>query len=266
MPSPPEAINTEPHERELFVAGLTPFEMFNLHAGMLEDMVSKSQDLEDEGEIISNHVAEVCLIGLVAHFEAFCKHQFAALVNICPVLLEQFADRRQQFSVNLKDLICLTTNFDRQIGFLIAERHDFGSAKVINGIFRDLLSVTPFSSTEARKYDQLLNDRNLLVHHAGVYTVKYASEKLQRDEFPQRLFMDSIIVAREDYLNWHNFMLKMVVKIVRSTSGSLKKFVEQHRFTLAPGRTFAIEYLLMDIDISIAEILRMKKENRPPPT
>jgi hypothetical protein len=260
MPSAPGAVGSEPHERELFVAGLTPFEMFDLHAGMLAEMVTESHDLGDEGEVLSNYAAEVCLIGLVAHFEAFCKHQFAAVVNICPALLEEFAERRQQCSVKLKDLVCLTADFERKIGFLIAEQHDFGSAKAINAIFGDLLSVTPLSKAEARKYDELLNARHLLVHHAGIYTIRYASEKLGREEFPQRLFMDSIVVSRRDYLHWHNFISKLVVKTVRATSGSLKKFIEHRGLILATGRTFAIEYLLLDIDISISEILRMKKE------
>jgi hypothetical protein len=77
--------------------------------------------------------------------------------------------------------------------------------------------------------------------------------------------MDSIVVSRKDYRNWHSFIMKLVVKIVRTTSGNLKKFIEQRKLTLAPGRTFAIEYLLMDIDISIAEILSMKKKRSPSP-
>ena len=62
----------------------------------------------------------------------------------------------------------------------IAEQFDFGSARAINGIFLDLIGISPFSKAEASKYDQLLNDRNLLVHHAGIYTVRYASQKLSR--------------------------------------------------------------------------------------
>jgi hypothetical protein len=76
--------------------------------------------------------------------------------------------------------------------------------------------------------------------------------------------MDSIVVSCKDYRNWHNFILKLVVRLVRATWGGLKKFVEQRGLILAPGRKFAIEYLLIDIDISIAEILRMKEENHSP--
>jgi hypothetical protein len=259
MPSAPETRNSEPHERELFVANLTPYELFTLHVGQLKDIVDRSKDIEDEGEILPDSAMEVCLIGLVSYFEAFCKHQFAALINICPLLLEQFAERRIDSSVKLKDIVLLTPNLERQIGFVIAEQYDFGSAGHINGFFRDLISVAPFSKDEAHKYTQLLNDRNLLVHHAGIYTMRYATAQLSRDDLPENLFRNSIVVTREDYFRWSNFLTKMAVKTIRATTSRLQEFIKQRKIHLPRGKAFALEYLLMDIDISIAEILQKKK-------
>jgi hypothetical protein len=261
MPSAPETRNSEPHERELFVANLTPYELFTVHVGQLKDIVDRSKDIEDEGEILPDSAMEVCLIGLVSYFEAFCKHQFAALINICPPLLEQFAERRIQSSVKLKDIVLLMSNLERQIGFVIAEQYDFGSPELINGIFRDLISVTPFSKGEAHKYTQLLNDRHLLVHHAGIYTIRYATAQLSRGDLPENLFRNSIVVTREDYFRWSNFLTKMAVKIIRATTSHLREFIEQRKILLPRGKAFALEYLLVDIDISIAEILRKKKES-----
>ena len=40
------------------------------------------------GQAPRDALSELCLIGLAAYFEAFCKDLFAALVNIYPELLE----------------------------------------------------------------------------------------------------------------------------------------------------------------------------------
>lgn len=250
----------DPHERDLFVANLTPYELFSLHAGQMRDIVDRSEDIDAEGEILPDSAMEVCLIGLVAYFEAFCKHQFAALINICPTLLEQFADRRIQSSVKLKDIILLMSNLESQIGFVIAEQYDFGSPELINGLFRDLISVTPFSKEDARKFTQLLNNRHLLVHHAGIYTIKAATLQFSKDDLPENLFRNSIVVTRKDYFRWSDFLVEMVLKIVRSTANRLREFIEKRKILLPRGKAFAPEYLLMGIDISINEVLRMKEE------
>src|SRR5258706_13155230 len=78
------------HPRELFVAGLTPFELSSSPASQLSEIVEPHEDLTEDGDVLGKSATEVCLIGLVAHDEAFCKHQFTALINICPDLLRAF--------------------------------------------------------------------------------------------------------------------------------------------------------------------------------
>ena len=252
---------SRPHPRELFVAGLTPFELFHLHVTQLRDIVEQNEDLEDDGDILSNAAAEVCLIGLVSFFEAFCKHHFAAVVNICPSLLERFSERRDQASVKLKDISLLLKNLEDQIGFVVAEQFDFGSARSINGIFLDLIGISPFSKAEASKYDQLLNDRNLLVHHAGIYTIRYASQKLSKNDLPGNLFQNSITIIRPTYFKWEKFLVGMVVKMTRATTDALRIHA-QNDGSVSPEKMLATEYLLMDIDISIAKIVEMGKSFR----
>lgn len=249
---------SKPHPRELFVAGLTPFELFSLHLSQLRDIVEQNDDLKDDGYVLSNAAAEVCLIGLVSFFEAFCKHHFAAIVNICPSLLEQLSEKRDQASVRLKDISLLLKNLEDQIGFVVAEQFDFGSAKAINGVFSDLVRVSPFSKGEASKYDQLLNDRNLLVHHAGIYTMRYARQKLSKNELPDNLFQNSITIAKSTYFKWEKFLDGMVIKLTRATTDALRKYAQKGS-TISPERMLAIEYLLMDIDMSTARIVEMGK-------
>ena len=63
-----------------FVGRISPFLLFEFEYHSLDRVVS-----EFDGKQLfekSNPAAEVCLIGLVAHFEAFCKHLFAASANL----------------------------------------------------------------------------------------------------------------------------------------------------------------------------------------
>jgi plasmid maintenance system antidote protein VapI len=85
-------------------------------------------------------VAEVCLIGLAAFFEAFCKDQFASIINICPETLSRFVAKRNTVTVELADLLLILPTTSR-LGFVLAEKYDFGSAKEVNSLYSDLLGV-----------------------------------------------------------------------------------------------------------------------------
>jgi hypothetical protein len=122
--------------------------------------------------------AEVTLVGALGFFEAFCKHQFAALLTLHPSLLADFAGRRPEASLTLSALGSAPGQLDKTVGFLIAEAHDFGSAKRINGLFRDLLDVSPFSKDEGTELDAILRKRHLIVHHGGILTAASAHQKV----------------------------------------------------------------------------------------
>lgn len=114
-------------------------------------------------------LVEVCFIGLAAYFEAFCKNQFAAIINICPQTLNTFTLRRDNTTVRLTHLIKISGEIEHRLGALVAEEYDFGSSRTINSLYFDLLGITPFSKDEEGQYSEFLNDRNLLVHHGGLH-------------------------------------------------------------------------------------------------
>src|SRR5437870_3999187 len=71
---------TEPDALEYFSGGVPSGEYFRL---TLEDLKSIS-DSDDNDQRGVNRLQELCFIGLISYFEAFCKDHFAALVNIEP--------------------------------------------------------------------------------------------------------------------------------------------------------------------------------------
>ncbi len=209
---------------ELFIGGLPPFLLFEMEFHSLFALVESQKNQTFFNK--PNPATEVALIGLVAHFEAFCKHQFAAICNISYTLLHAFASKRGNASLKLSDVLSLYGNFDTQISFLIAEQYDFGSGEVINSIFHDLLTVTPFSKDECKEYSKILLKRNMLVHHAGIYTLKYLKAGSVSDHTKERVFRDSIIIRTEDYHVIDDFLFEMAMKITRITVGELKKHLD----------------------------------------
>jgi hypothetical protein len=226
---------------ELFVGRISPFLLFEMEYHSLFHLVEshKSDCLFQK----PNPATEACLISLLAHFEAFCKHQFAAIINIFPELLRTFCSRRRQASIKLSDVISLYGTFDRNIGFVISEQYDFGSGELINGLFRDLLRVTPFSKDESEHYNSILLKRHLLVHHAGIYTLQYLKENSLPDDIRSKAFQDSILIDTEDYHVISDFLFNMNTKITRVTTRALTDQLEK-----GPGLTDvnirAIEQLL----------------------
>lgn len=188
--------------------------------------------------------AEVCFIGLAAYFEAFCKDQFAAILNVCPESLSTFSRKRQDATLPLGLLPAFIRKLDYRLGSLIAEQYDFGSAKALNGLFLDLLGTTPFSKKEATEYGKLLNDRNLLVHHGGIYTQKYSGQtfKKHRLRLPtSEIYYNSLMVSFDDLVKWCDWTDKMARKIAHLSHDGLLDFTKAHSVRLTKERRKALE-------------------------
>jgi hypothetical protein len=200
-----EPMREETTVLDFFVGGVPPDMFFKLTYDDLCGLVKSSSE-RSEG---SNTTAEVCLIGLAAHFEAFCKNQFAAIVNICPQVLSRFCEKRPGATIELKALLHNVEVLRQGLGFSLAEQYDFGSPRIINSLFYDLLGITPFSKKERRKYHQFLNERNLLVHHGGIYTSRYEPRLFTRQvrSGQQRVHFGSIVIRRDNFNSWAKFLI-----------------------------------------------------------
>jgi hypothetical protein len=210
---------------DLFIGRIPPFLRFEMDFHSLFHLVESHKNEKIQFEK-PNPATEVALMGLVAQFESFCKHQFAAITNISPELLSNFAFKRGQAVIKLSDLLSLNGRFETDIGFLIAEQYDFGSAEMINSLFNDLLVVTPFSKKESKKFNAILLKRHLLVHHAGVYTLNYIRDGSMPDEIKDQVFRDAIVISTEDYHEMGDFLFEMSMKITRVTVSALRKHLQ----------------------------------------
>ena len=223
---------------DYFIAGVPPLGWFELEVKNLAALVDSSK----EYRLTSlNPTAEVSLIGLLAYFEAFCKAQFAAIINTCPETLRNFVQRRPNATLSLRNILNTGAQVASKLGNLISEEHDFGSAKEINGLYQDLLHISPFSTKEATQYARFLSDRNLLVHHAGVYTFKYSSQRFVSRSIPGLPHWDSLVIGKKEFSRWNSYLLAMARKITRASRTALEEFVARERLELNLQQKKAIQ-------------------------
>jgi len=225
---------------DYFGGGVPPLVSLKLELDRIDGLVYASE------RKFQQKAAEMGLISLCAHFEAFCKDLFGAAANICPHILSKFAARRPQVSIEVDELLNVVDNVEMKLGHLLAEKYDFGSAKVINVLYFDLLAITPFSKTDSKKYSDLLNDRNLLVHHGGVYTIKYAKQKFDKQDVARMAHWDSLVVSKESYLKWSAFIRRVAVKMAYAAHHALERLVSAPGVLLNEEQKKAIWYLKWD--------------------
>jgi len=224
---------------EYFVAGVPPLPLLEINLEAVQNILGK-QGIDITG---TDPAAELCFTGLAAYFEAFCKDSFAAIVNICPELLDGFVLHRD-CTFTLAEVLHLTDGSKHRIGSLLSEHYDWGSAQAVNSLFRDLLNVSPFSKDEARLYAGFLNDRNLLVHHGGVYTFKYAGQKFQGKKLKSSAYWDSLTVRKQDLSKWIDFFLAMAKKTSAATQKALEDFVRARKVKFGKQRERAAKLLV----------------------
>ena len=169
----------------------------------------------------------VVFIGLMSYFEAFCKEHFASVLNIEPRLLERLRSNKQDTSIDAVNVLEFSEQIRWRLGSLVAENYDFGSARKINALYRALLNITPFSKDEMRRYDELLHERNLVVHHGGTYTTGYLRQKKTRGSIKEA-FWGSVELSRGQLTECIDFLALIAKKVVDSSHRALVKFRDQH--------------------------------------
>jgi hypothetical protein len=145
--------------------------------------------------------------------------------------------------VSLSHILTVRRELGFKLGNAISEEYDFGSAKEINGLYQDLLRITPFSAKDAKKYSRFLSDRNLLVHHGGVFTYAYSSQRFANRAAPGQLHLDSLIIGKKEFDQWKSFIVGMATKIATTTQSAMEGFFARENLTPTPEQTRAIRAL-----------------------
>lgn len=192
-----------------------------------------------------SHLCELCVIGLVSYFEAFCKDHFASIINIEPSLLKNLSKHGQDISIDPIKALELSNALSFNIGFLVAEKYDFGTAHKINALYRALLMISPFSKDEIKTYDDLLRDRNLLVHHGGTYTSSYiAQNRSLLSTERNRPFFDSLVISKTYVTEKVNFLKEMARKMLKASHTALTNYLDENEIQLPEWKQKALDSFL----------------------
>lgn len=203
-----------------FIGNTAPFLLFEMEYHSLSYVVETHKN--DRFYSAINPSAQIAFIGLLSYFEAFCKHQFAAIINVLPSILSSFCFKRDEPNIEISEILNFKDTIENNLGFLLAEKYDFGTVKSINGLFRDLLSISPFSNSEADIFNSILYKRNLIVHHGGYYTLYYIKKNSHNLKTEPKPFKDSIKIDTEDYHEIADFLFQMALKITKTTIKALR--------------------------------------------
>ena len=229
-------VDDEPDALDFFASGVPAGMIFE---GALDDIrhtISKSQVVDGD------RIAELCFIGLVSYFEAFCKDLAASAVNIFPGLIGNLRRAGYDTRVEAGRALEFEAGLRSKVGCLLMEAYDFGTAKRINAIYNALLNITPFSKDEIKRHDQILRDRNLLVHHGGTFTLKYIEQL--GDMRIGDAYWHSLVVKPKTLSEAISFLRAAAIKTSRASHNALVKYAESAQLTVGPQREKALEYIL----------------------
>jgi hypothetical protein len=182
----------------------------------------------------------------VSYFEAFCKDHFAAIINILPTTAIRLRDKGQDTMLDVAVLLQTKADLTSNLGFLLAEKFDFGTPQKVNTLYGALVTVTPFSRDEASVYQRILRDRNLLVHHGGTFTWSYLQQMRSAGLDPERsrVFFDSLVVTKEAFLRDVQFLEGIARKILKSTRSGANRVVAEEGLTIGKEHQKAIDAFL----------------------
>lgn len=222
---------------DYFAGGVPTGAYFRMTMVSLRELAAVQPN--SSGAVVKLH--EICLIGLLAYFEAFCKDHFASLINIEPRLVSNLKANGQSVTIDATNVMLFGREIERRIGFLLAEKFDFGTAQKINALFGALLKVTPFSRKEVLTYNRLLRDRNLLVHHGGTFTLSYLEELVDSKKLRSDAFFHSVVINVNDISAAITFIEEIAKKLISASHASLAEYLTRSPMRYATERRKALD-------------------------
>lgn len=86
-------------------------------------------------------------------------------------------------------------------------------------------------------------DLDLLVHHGGIFTMKYQKQIFKKHSLRDRVYFDSLVISKKDFLQWAEFVEHIVIKIIHGSFQALTKFIDSNKLALLKEHKEALEYL-----------------------
>src|SRR5439155_11272887 len=98
---------------------------------------------------------------------------------------------------------------------------------------------------EIEEYNELLRDRNLLVHGGGTYTAEYVAQSGKMlDPGRDRPFLDSLVVTRGYLDRRFAFIERIAAKLLKASHRALVKYLADSRAQVAKWKKAALDSFL----------------------
>ena len=191
----------------------------------------------------SSEILELIKIGMTAYFEAFCKDQFGSLISLAPSLVKNLAASGLDTSLDASLIVDDPQEFQLQLGFHIAEKHDFGTPKKINSLYKALIRISPFSSKAAAAYDAILHDRNLLAHHGGTFTTAYVKNAKASHKQTAKAFQDGIVLDTTQIYRDLDLIEDVAYSMAVNTHKALVAHIHDSSGRIGAEKKKALEFL-----------------------
>lgn len=221
---------------DFFAGGVPTPRYFQL---TLEDVDAIAHACGPTGGI--NRQLELCYVGLHSYFEAFLKDHFASILNIMPELLIRLREHSIDTSVDAVRVHLLANRLRTRLGFLVAEKLDFGSPRKINSHFFALLQITPIGKEDLERLDESLSFRNQIVHHGGTITSRFAEQVLKDSRLMDVAFWESITLTHEMYDETSSLISGLARKLSLSSLQAAKEYAAENSIVLSAERMKALE-------------------------
>lgn len=230
------------HPFEYLDGGIAPIHGFENDCEAILKLQETSAFAGEDASFLIVATPPIALVSLLAFAEGFFKSTFGAAGNMCPTALSQFVAKRPEIAVPVDDLLLLQNRVDHRIGSLTAERLDFGSAKKINGNFRDLLSLTAFGSGDIDKYETIISIRNQLVHHGGIITAKYFRQQRSSQTTADEIYWGSVEVTQRTVIDAVAFLQEVAVRLTEQCFTRMKELEGDKVLESGDDRYLIFEY------------------------
>lgn len=182
-------------------------------------------DSSEEGSFVQRTLVNVGIISMFSYFEAFCKNNFAAILNCCPSLIE-----------NIKDLKVVRDNkktVNSSIGFYISDGLSFDNFNKVRGLYTSLLKQDFFTESQLIDLQRIKNTRNIIVHHGGFLNSKYKKKDLLGvDRKFSRLFLDSLELKKKDFFKCKDLLEQIVIHMKDNSKQSLLNLIKKDKILL----------------------------------
>ncbi|RPJ79117.1 MAG: hypothetical protein EHM20_02240 [Alphaproteobacteria bacterium] len=242
----PEPEDPDEMLNENFISAFPPLMLFADRFNWLTDFVANISSDNISELLHGQRTVEISFIGLISYFEAFLKGLFSIAINLLPDSIENL--RRDKHNTNVDAYFVAKYVLDKNIplGTLLTENFDFGTAQKANSLFCSLLKLTPFSKDDARMYNEVLQNRNLIVHHGAAATFSHAEDFNSSSNYHVISIGEGLTLDAIDYFEAAKLIGEIAIKINKAVASSISKKYAENKASVDSNKNDAVALLSLE--------------------